>query len=542
MLTNTATTMIEPNPRQEISPTLLYRSMQDVKSRNAVRVILTLLIAAATIRLVTLGIAPLIPEEAYYWLYAQNPSLSYFDHPPMVAWIIALGTQVFGNTEFGVRIVNTLLMLVASAALYGYGRLWFSHGVGLIAALSLHVLPVFFGVGFFAMMDGALIAFWALGMLAFSVAVRQGKAWGWYVAGLAVGGAMLSKYTGVFLGFGFVLAVAGHRPWRRWFLSPHPYLGALIAVVAFSPVLIWNHQHDWASFRFQFVDRYAESSFDVRHFLTFAGFQAMALTPVPLIGLFMLMWRFGHRWRWLRPKSWVTICFTMPLLLVTAYKAIRYDVHMNWTLPAFLALFPALAAWAGAYLRRAPDDRARRDCLRPWVWTAAICCVLNIGMMVFALVQSRLGQSPQFGPWKELAAIVEEYEEKLEADTGKEPLIVAEGKYRLASVLAFYRTPLETKVDAARFTTSQWIVGGEGLGFEYWVPPQRWLGSDCIYIATESADDLPKRLGYCFDSIEIVRDARLEKLGRRGYGLAICRGLRVIPDSPIGVKTSALSH
>src|SRR5664280_2844266 len=47
----------------------------------------------------------LIPEEAYYWAYSQHPALSYFDHPPMVAWIIWLGTAVFGNTELGVRIV-----------------------------------------------------------------------------------------------------------------------------------------------------------------------------------------------------------------------------------------------------------------------------------------------------------------------------------------------------------------------------------------------------------------------------------------------------
>lgn len=490
------------------------------------------------LRVIATALVPLVPEEAYYWLYAQHPNLSYFDHPPMVAWIISLGTKVFGHTEWGVRIVNATLMIAASLLLYRFGRTWFPRRAALLAAVSLHVLPLYFGVGFITTMDGALLMFWALGMVGFSEAVKRGRSWGWYLAGIAVGGALLSKYTGLFLGAGYVLAVIGHRPWRRWFLSPHPYLAAGLGIAMFSPVLIWNSQNDWASFRFQFIDRYAEAAFDVKHILAFLGIQFIVMTPVVLIGVVMLLWRIVRPHKLRMARWWVTLCFALPLLLVTGYKAIRYDVHINWTLPAYLALLPAVIAWAMAWWRKTASIKQRADCLRPWKWTAIVCVTINLGIVSYLLVgQPYLRWAPQFGPWDGISAIVEEYEDRLEAETNREPLIIAEGKYRLASVLAFYRMAIEDGANSDQFTTSQWVVGGEGLGFRYWVDPMKWKGADCIFVSIESADDLPKRLGYAFESIQIIDDPRLTKLNRRGYGMAICRGLKIVPSPPKGKMT-----
>jgi hypothetical protein len=51
------------------------------------------------LRLVYIGQVDLVPQEAYYWNYAQHPALSYLDHPPMVAWLIGLGTKVLGTAD-----------------------------------------------------------------------------------------------------------------------------------------------------------------------------------------------------------------------------------------------------------------------------------------------------------------------------------------------------------------------------------------------------------------------------------------------------------
>jgi len=61
---------------------------------------------------------PLRVDEAYYWTWSRENVISYLDHPPMVAWCVAFGTQIFGDTNFGVRFSGLLAMLVMHGAAY----------------------------------------------------------------------------------------------------------------------------------------------------------------------------------------------------------------------------------------------------------------------------------------------------------------------------------------------------------------------------------------------------------------------------------------
>jgi len=495
-----------------------------------------LLALSLALRVVAMVNVPLVPEEAYYWMYAQHPNLSYYDHPPMVAWVIGLGTVVFGHNEFGVRIVSSLLMIGASVLMYAFGRMWFSRSAALLAAVLLQLLPLYFAVGFIATMDGALLFFWMLCLVGVSVALREDRAWGWYVAGLALGAAMLSKYTGVFLGAGTLLAVVVHRPWRHHLRSVHPYLAVLLALAAFSPVVIWNAQHHWDSFRFQFVDRYARESFSPAHFLTFVAYQFAVVTPLLLIGCGYLVWRVLRRSGRLLPARWlIALCFSVPLLAATAYKAIRYDIHINWTLPLFLSLFPAIAQCLLVRVRWLRTAADRQRCVSGFARTAIICAAINFGLMAYLLtLQPRLQLISAFGPWPQLARIVEDHEDQMVHDPGREPLIVADGKYRLASVLAFYRRPIEHDVDTSEYTTSQWIFGGSGLGFPYWTQRERWTGNDCIYVIDDGDDKSFSEIKPLFASVESVQDPRLDQLGRKKgqYRIAICKALRQLPTAP----------
>ena len=127
---------------------------------------------------------------------------------------------------------------------------------------------------------------------------ESGDARWWLAAGLFAGLALLSKFTAVML-VPAVLAFTLVPDWRRrWLFSPYPWLAALIAVVVFSPVLIWNYQHDWASFRFQFVRAVAAHEFSFRTVGEFIGLQfglvGFVLLPVVLSGVALTAWR-GYR-------------------------------------------------------------------------------------------------------------------------------------------------------------------------------------------------------------------------------------------------------
>lgn len=498
-------------------------------TRNPILLVGLLLGVMLGLRLLAMALVPLISEEAYYWMYSQHPNLSYYDHPPMVAWVIGLGTSIFGDTEFGVRIVGNLMMLGASLLMYLFAREWFSRAAGVIAALALQILPVYFGVGFIATMDSALIFFWMFCLVGITAALRRDRAWGWYVAGFALGAAMLSKYTGVFLAAGAVLSVIAYQPWRRHLRTIHPYIALLLAAALFSPVLIWNAQHDWASIRFQFLDRFGDKPLNLKTIGIFIGILIAVATPMVLWLYLSSLPRLMKTRRLLTARWLVVLSFSTPLLLVMAYKSLRYEIHINWMLPALLSMFPAVSQMFIAQLRRLRTDLDRRHWARQLTWTGTICLVINIAMPAYLLVlQPHLHFISAFGPWERLARLVEPYEDRLEAETGREPLMVADGKYRLSSVLAFYRKPIEHDVNATDYTTSQWILGGEGLGYEYWSQRNDWAGFDCIYVTDDKDIDVLTQLQLRehFASVELVEDARMLNLGRKRYSLAICRGFR----------------
>ena len=112
---------------------------------------------------------------------------------------------------------------------------------------------------------------------------------------------------------------------------------------------------------------------------------------------------------------------------------------------------------------------------------------------------------------------------------GRETLIVGDGKYRLASVLAFYRTPLEHDARPADFTTSQWIVNGDkGLGYPYWTTLGRWSLDEIIFV--DDKDDNLKDARKRYRDVKVVYDSGTRYAAR--YEIAICRGLRRAKAAP----------
>ena len=158
----------------------------------------------------------LIPEEAYYWTYAQHPSLGYFDHPPLVAWAVAAGTALFGDTELGVRFVNIVAWVVTCFLLLATGKAWFSERAALAGTLLFAILPVFVGMGFLVTPDADFVLFWTLTVWAVSRAVQTQRHRDWGLAGLGFGGALLAKYYGLILLPSLLIFLALSPRYRFW--------------------------------------------------------------------------------------------------------------------------------------------------------------------------------------------------------------------------------------------------------------------------------------------------------------------------------------
>lgn len=187
------------------------------------------------LRLIYLGQAQLIPDEAYYWTYAQHMDLSFYDHPPMVAWLIWLGTALFGNTEFGVRIGAFACGLITMGYLYALACNLYDKTTGLRTLLLLAVLPFYFATGMVMTADAPLVAAWAATLYYMERALLGNRKWAWLGLGIAFGLGILSKYTLGLLGPAALLFVILDPASRRWLYRPHAYLAAALALLLFAP-------------------------------------------------------------------------------------------------------------------------------------------------------------------------------------------------------------------------------------------------------------------------------------------------------------------
>src|SRR3954447_14404713 len=212
--------------------------------------VLALIAAMTALRLIYASVIDLRTDEAYYWTWSKENVLSFLDHPPMIAWFIRFGTSIFGDTNFGVRFAGLLAMLVTQLLLADIVRR-VTHDVrAVMLAVLMPEAAIYYGLLMakvapdVALIPFAVVMVWALVRL-----VESGDARWWLAAGVFAGLALLSKFTAVML-VPAVLAFTLIPDWRRrWLTSPYPWAAGAIAAALFSPALIWNAQHDLASFR-----------------------------------------------------------------------------------------------------------------------------------------------------------------------------------------------------------------------------------------------------------------------------------------------------
>jgi len=426
------------------------------------------------LRLAYLGLPDLLPEEAYYWNYAQHPALGYLDHPPMVAWLIGLGTALFGDTEAGVRVGAFLCWFVTAGFSFALVRNLFGKGTALVTVGLTAVLPFFFLFGFFATPDAPLTACWAGALFFLERALSAGRAKAWWGAGICLGLGMLSKYTIALLIPATLVFVLLDRPSRRWLRRPEPYFAVILAGLLFAPVVVWNMENGWASFLFQSVHRITAAS---RFGLPLLAVAAMLLiTPLGLLDALRAAFS---------PQRLFVAVFTLVPLSVFVLFSLRNEVKVNWTGPVWLAALPAVAMriLTPSTIAQSQLDGFSR---RLWPFTL-IASVLLFGGFLHAVAMGLPGlnvgeTSPLPVAWEEIGLDVQRLAEQVRSDLGAEPLVVGMDKYALASELAFYRRQGNEGVES---TSSRHHFGGSGLMYGFWFPPDRYAGRTLLLVSLD---------------------------------------------------------
>lgn len=207
------------------------------------------LAALTALRLIVAAATPLAPDEAYYWVWSRALAPGFLDHPPMVALWIWLGTAVAGDGALGVRLLAPLATALGSVLLAQAGRdLLGTRALGVRAAGLLNATLLFGAGGVTMTPDTPLLFFWTATLWALARLWATGNGAWWLAAGLAAGLAADSKYTAFLLAPAILLWVFWVPGLHLWLRRVQPAMGALLALAAFLPVLLWNATHDWASF------------------------------------------------------------------------------------------------------------------------------------------------------------------------------------------------------------------------------------------------------------------------------------------------------
>lgn len=491
-------------------------------------------------------------DEAYYYLYSRHLNWSYFDHPVMVALTTGLGWWTTGIiSPLTIRVGALLLYGGSLMLLYLAARRMYNPAVGQMTMAFGTFMPlIVISFGILTSPDNGLMLFWSATLLValwefFPTRRRLNHydvidnayipTWRVALLGGLVGLACLSKYHGFLLGLGLVGFCLSRRPYRKVFQSPWLVVSVGCFIVALFPLLHWNAQHGWISFRFHLGMRFDGGTDDPNPFRLGQMIGYWLLSNVYLFPLFGL------------PLWWVTLRQTGQHLLIAvappwdAQEAQRRDqlALVLWlSLPTVLLftglggkqqIFPAWPApgyWGWLILLGAQTiiwQRCRPRLVQWWLWGSGLFLAI---LSVIALLHLQLGflqQPSRYAPFGGLIPVEQDGSTEL-IDTLQLRRLIAEDPQLQAAL-----------PEVGFIFTNEYYLGGyfdmaihplrdvpltafsqDPRGFAFWFNPTDWLDQDALYMTLDRFAQNPDILAQyqpLFDRIEPLTTLDLRRGG-----------------------------
>lgn len=419
--------------------------LASLKSRYGIFIVGAVLFVCL-LRLFFIGEMGMMPQDAYYSFYSDHLALSYFDHPPAIAYMLKLFFLVFGKHVFVLKLADSVVTMLTIVVFYKLASLFLDKQnvpTAVILLLSTFMVTI---LSLISTPDVPLLLFWSLSLIVLYKAVFLKNKYYWLWSGMCMGLAFDSKYTAVFLPAGTFLFLLLSPEYRKQLLSPWLWLGAVLFVVTISPVIIWNVQHDFASFRFQSEDRMSDpeaSRFNIVYFLGLLGHQSAVLMPVLLVAFFILLYKTFKKYKLrvtnMPQEELFLLCFFLPLFGGFIVLSFIYWIKLNWLMPAYVTGI----IWVTKFFNS--------KWLKYQVGFSLVLHALLALEIIFYLVP--VNSNDTWVGWKQLAQKVE----TIRAAYPNDFIFSADG-YKTSAVLNFY-------MDEMVYSSN--IVGREGLQFDF---------------------------------------------------------------------------
>ena len=417
------------------------------------------------LRLIAVFAMGLMPQDAYYTYYSDNLDLSYFDHPPMIAYMIKLFITLFGKSVVTLHIADFIITSFTLWFLYLFIKPFLSSQQTTRALTLLITAPFVTVLSINSTPDVPLLFFWSLSLLIGYKAVNTDKWYYWIFTGLLSGFAFDSKYTGIFLPAGMFLFLLLSNEHRKKLIS-FSFAGYLLAfAAAISPVVIWNIQNNFISFEYQSAQRATEMTtfqFRPKLFAGYLGSQLFLALPVFLFSIFIAGYKLVISWfkkEKIEHYLLYSACFALPMLFLFTGISFIYWVKINWIMPVYLSA----TVLTVLYLK---SDKLIR-------WQTLLSVVFHIAIAVELIwMPVKVNSDDTWWGWEKLVQKVEEVKHK-----SPDSFIFSDNSYKVSAVLNFYMDEHIYAGNVVEKSAFQFALDDENL--------KHLTGKDAIYVTTD---------------------------------------------------------
>lgn len=500
----------------------------------------------------------LAPDEAHYWDWSRHPDWSYYSKGPLVAWLIRAGVFLFGDLSEAwtgnlTAAVRTPAVLCGALFLVGLRRLatgvFQSERMGFCCVGIAALAPSVNAFSIIMTIDAPFLTCWVWASVFGFEALRDDARGKWLLTGLIVAVGILAKYTMAIWWGSFVLFLLVNPRRRSLLISADFWLMTFVATLSALPILIWNSQHDWVTFRHVAGQAGVSSTTSGASGIRWLG---PVLFLLGQAGIHLGYWFVLGVWSMWRNRPgqarddrmeylwWLSV----PTLVFFAAISLRTSVQLNWPAAAYVGGL----LLAADFLRRIPGlwtDPIRRHARR------TLLIFLSLGLAVSVLIHETRGltrlispmlppdtpEKPtrirQFDPaarlrgWSEFAARIDAIRSEIRQSGQADPVLTAL-RWDLPGEMGFYCEghPPVYSLGLA--------MGDRHSQYDWWRPnpladAQDFLGRTFVFVGVPGVGFA---LEGAFDTVDepLVITHREGDRAAAEWHVWICRGFRGFGD------------
>ena len=262
----------------------------------------------------------LTSDEGYYWFYSTSLQWGYYDHPPLLAWLIGAGYLLIQN-ELGVRLFNIFMnaagLLLFFKLVSPYIKNW---PIAFVLILSMPLLNY---LSFIVFPDGPLLFFTIIFLLTYREYLERKDLRSSLLMGMSLALMLYSKYHGLLI---LIFTAASNLSLLR---SKLFYLSVAIAFILFLPHLAWQYENDYPSFQYHLSGRM--SYFSISHVLQYLSQQLLVVGPA----LIFIPFFYKAANQFERTLKFIVFGTFIFFLLAS----LRAFIHFHWT---SIVIFPLM--------------------------------------------------------------------------------------------------------------------------------------------------------------------------------------------------------